>query len=396
MRLVQTLTIKPKDLYIRVSLRDDLKATELQQRLLATSTPLATKDAMVEQKLDLNDEKARITILYGSNTGTCQTLAQKLSAQASQNGFKATVTDMDSFTGRITKDVPTIIITASYEGQPPDNAARFVAWLESLHDQNTLEGAKFAVFGCGHSDWNSTYMRIPKLVDEKLNQLGATRLTERGASDAAKRDMFGDFDTWTETTLWPGLKKISTNGNTDTREEVVLPTVKFELSTQKRAQQLQQNCRWAKVIDTEVLTAPNTPEKRHISIELPPEMIYETGDYLAVLPLNPEASVKRVIKRFDLPWDATITITDAAATVLPKNLPLSVSDLLKGYVEILQLATRKASLIRLGLQNDEGLTPIRISRFCGSIPRTLVMRPNWKNMPSRTNIPKFCIAIPVF
>jgi cytochrome P450 / NADPH-cytochrome P450 reductase len=343
MRLVQTLTIKPKDFYIRVSLRNGLTPTVLQKSLLSTSSTISVKNVTTEPKLSHGDSKAKMTILYGSNTGTCQTLAQKLSAQASQHGFKSTVADMDSFTGRIPKDQPTIIITASYEGQPPDNAARFVAWLESGHDQHDLKDSKFAVFGCGHSDWNTTFMRIPKLVDEKLGQMGATRLADRGISDAAKRDMFGDFDTWMESSLWPSIEKSSINGKTNMHHETSLPPVKIELSIQKRAQQLQQNCKWAKVVETSVLTAPNTPEKRHTSIELPPEMTYETGDYLAVLPLNPEDSVRRVIKRFDLPWDATITITDAAATVLPINLPLSVSDLLKGYVEILQPATRKVT-----------------------------------------------------
>ena len=49
-----------------------------------------------------------------------------------------------------TKD-PVVFITASYEGQPPDNAAHFFEWLSSLKGSD-LDGVNYAVFGCGHRE----------------------------------------------------------------------------------------------------------------------------------------------------------------------------------------------------------------------------------------------------
>jgi cytochrome P450/NADPH-cytochrome P450 reductase len=91
-----------------------------------------------------------MTILYGSNTGTCRTFAERLTFNANAHGFEAVAKDMDMCTGQLPKSQPVIVITAPYEGQPPDNAARFVGWLKDL-DTKALENVQYAVFGCGHS-----------------------------------------------------------------------------------------------------------------------------------------------------------------------------------------------------------------------------------------------------
>lgn len=88
-------------------------------------------------------------ILYGSNTGTCEFLAQTLAGTANRHGFEASVATLDSAAGHLSTTAPVIIITASYEGEPPDNAAHFVAWLKALTGEE-LESVNYAVFGCGH------------------------------------------------------------------------------------------------------------------------------------------------------------------------------------------------------------------------------------------------------
>lgn len=62
---------------------------------------------------------------------------------------------------------------------------------------------------------------------------------------------------------------------------------------------------------------------------------------MAVLPLNPEDTVRRVVKRFGLPWDGIITINKSGSTTLPTGKGVSIFDLLRGYVEIGQPVTRK-------------------------------------------------------
>lgn len=149
----QTLTIKPKDFYMYASLRDGIDPIHLERTLWnggdagQKTTP---KDKKIEQmKPGSQKPQKPMTILYGSNTGTCDSLAQTLANSASGRGYKAAVKTLDSAADKIPKDQPVVIVTASYEGQPTDNAAYFMGWLQGL-EGNELEGTKYAVFGCGH------------------------------------------------------------------------------------------------------------------------------------------------------------------------------------------------------------------------------------------------------
>lgn len=344
MKVVQTLTLKPKDFYMRASLREGITPTILLQRLSgdrATGGQQKNGVAKAAEAVAAGDHA--LTILYGSNTGTCQALAQKLAGQCAQRGLVADVQTLDAVMGKVPKDKPTVIVTSSYEGLPTDDAARFVAWLESLKqdsEDKKFDGVKYAVFGCGHSDWASTFQKIPTLIDDILPKFGAQRISDRGLSDVSKQDTFGDFETWTSGKLWPALDQYLTSSK-DSSKLSTIPTIEIELTSEERAAHLQQNVQWANVIDAKVLTAEGEPEKRHIEIELPSNMTYSAGDYLAVLPLNPREYVRRVMNHYNLPWDGMITVRPGSATSLPTGKPIGIFDLLQGYVEISQPATKQ-------------------------------------------------------
>ena len=123
-------------------------------------------------------------------------------------GFNATISSLDDFGSSIPSDGPVIIIAASFEGEPADNAINFVHALTAMTEREALSGTKFAVFGCGHRDWSTTYQRVPTLIDEKFEALGATRLLERGDADAGGEDFLEAFDVW-EMKLWPVLATVS-------------------------------------------------------------------------------------------------------------------------------------------------------------------------------------------
>lgn len=91
-------------------------------------------------------------------------------------------------------------------GEPADNAAHFVEWLTSLREKE-LENTRFAVFGCGHHDWARTYQRIPKLIDQALEERGGQRLIARGEGDAGGAEFFESFDAW-EAKLWQTLPEV--------------------------------------------------------------------------------------------------------------------------------------------------------------------------------------------
>lgn len=192
----------------------------------------------------------------------------------------------------------------------------------------------------GHSDWAKTYQRIPRLLDESLARLGAQRLVSRGETDAKVRDMFSDFETWEDETLWPAVEK---SLNIKVCHDDPMDRLKVSFST-PRTSILRQDVREGLVASARSLTTGNVgEEKRHLEIQLPTGWTYAAGDYLAVLPHNPKATVARVMRRLHLAWDAHVSIEAAGSTTLPTNASLPVSDLLSSYVELGQVATKKVS-----------------------------------------------------
>ena len=109
---------------------------------------------------------------------------------------------MDAYIDRLPKEGAVIVVTASYEGHPPDNARQFLPWVEGL-PADALAGVRFAVFGCGNQQWARTYQAISKRTDAALEKAGATRVKERGETDAGG-DFFGGFEAW-YAELWETL-----------------------------------------------------------------------------------------------------------------------------------------------------------------------------------------------
>ncbi|OTB02422.1 hypothetical protein M426DRAFT_24748 [Hypoxylon sp. CI-4A] len=340
----QTLTLKPNNFYIRAILRDGLDPVQLEHRLAGTELMRNKSKGHTNGNLsddEGNDDQAQeMTILYGSNSGTCESMAQRLAFDAVSHGYKVTTIDsMDTAVEKFPKGQPIIIITASYEGQPPDNAGHFVSWIQSIQDKAAFSGSSFAVFGCGHRDWSQTFHRIPNLVDTTLEQLGANRIAEPGLADAAGEDMFVTFETWEDDVLWPALDAQRAANGTVVHEGVIRAPIKVEVSS-TRSSILKQNVEEGKVLEARTLTADGEPLKRHIDIQLPPGTTYRAGDYITILPINPKDTVLRVMRRFGLPWDASIRI-EGSGMRLPTNELVPANDILSGFVELSQPATRR-------------------------------------------------------
>lgn len=372
LRIKQTLTIKPDDLHIHATLREGIDVLKLEQMLvgmkgadicssskqLATARPVAngktvhpTTNGKTAQPMANGKGTKPMSIFFGSNSGTCESLAHTLAASASGHGFQASVSALDTAWNALPTDHPVAIITASYEGLPPDNAAQFVEWLKHA-EKDKFKGVKYAVFGCGHKDWASTYQRVPTLIDEAMKTGGASRLVARGETDVSAGTVFDDFDSWQDGHFWPAL---GATGSLDPS----YGTLDVTLSTSSRASALNAQVQDALVIDSTSLTGPGIPEKRHIAFQLPSSMTYETGDYLSVLPINNVATITRVLKRFSLPWDTYMTIAPGCHTTLPTGESTSVVTVLGAHVELNAFATRK-NIQTLSEFTDKEATKIKL------------------------------------
>ncbi|KAL4951002.1 cytochrome P450 [Aspergillus filifer] len=366
----QTLTIKPKDLYMKARLRHGLTPTTLERRLAGLATAATGQSDALSTTDGQSATGVPLTILYGSNSGTCETLARRLAADASGKGFQVVQFDgLDSGRAALPKNQPVVIVTSSYEGQPPDNAKQFVSWLESLGQNETpLKDISFALFGCGNKEWASTFHRIPKLVDGLLEKLGGQRITELGLADASSDEMFSTFETWADNALWPQLvaqyggeaqRKSSASSSTSAGIDVTV--------SNSRTQALRQDVGEAMVVETKLLTSEAETERRkkHLEIRLPDGMTYTAGDYLAILPINPQETVRRAMRHFKLAWDAQIKIAASGpTTALPTDGPVAANDILSTYVELSQPATRKDLRTMADLSKDSN-TKAALQKLAG-------------------------------
>ncbi|KAH7098692.1 fatty acid hydroxylase [Auriculariales sp. MPI-PUGE-AT-0066] len=335
LQLKQMITIKPYNFFVYATPRYTSKAISVSVPSLAsvrnasvrneaTSTSGRTSDVIL-QTSSISHAEQKAYFLYGSNSGSCEMFAQRLASVAgSHEGFKSEVTTLDSMVKKIPRDGPVVVVTASYEGEPADNAADFVSYLKELSKSDVLHAVRFAVFGCGHSDWVNTYQKIPKFIDTALAYCGAERLLPRGESDSGGTSFFECFDIWEEQ-LWSKLKQVYGVSVQVGSEERGLG-ITLSSPTARASHLRQADAGVATVIDSRLLTSPE--------LKLPRGMTYRAGDYLAM-------QVDRVLRHFNLSPEQQIKIASSSTSTLPLGCEISVTVLLLGYVELGQPATRK-------------------------------------------------------
>jgi cytochrome P450 / NADPH-cytochrome P450 reductase len=196
----------------------------------------------------------------------------------------------------------------------------------------------------------TTFQKIPKYIDSTLAEKGAKAITSRGETDVALGTVFDDFDEWQDQHFWPAL-----NSRGDNSVVTEVDSLDIEISTSARASHLNHRVQDALVLKNDILTAPGAAEKRHMEIKLPSDVTYQAGDYIAILPVNNIHLIERVLLRFSLPWDATMTINKGSHTTIPIQQSLSVTIVLGAYVEMTAPATRKNIATILQLTSDESI-----------------------------------------
>ncbi|CAE6431371.1 unnamed protein product [Rhizoctonia solani] len=337
LQLKQTLTLKPKDFTFHAIPRKGAPSFSVAAASSqTTSGPTPGKEIVGGESKGIP-----MYVFYGSNTGSCEGFAQNIASEAAGKGFRATIGTLNSIVGNIPKDGPIHgLFTYTRAGEPADNAGHFVEVLVNSTGAKELEGVSFAVFGAGNHDWVHTYQRIPRLVDETLEKKGGKRLLERGEGDAGGDRFTESFDEW-EDKLWEALSK---EYSVAAKEGSNVPNVevKFVGAPTDRAATLRQpDSRLGLVIENRLLTAAGASAKRHLEFELPQDMTYQAGDYLAILPSNPPEYVRRVLARFKVSPEQEIVLHVTGPTTLPTDKPVSISEILSGFVEIGQVATKR-------------------------------------------------------
>ncbi|MEX3105403.1 bifunctional cytochrome P450/NADPH--P450 reductase [Streptomyces sp. ST1020] len=335
LKIKQSLTIKPEGFTLRL-----IRRSAAERRTPAAASGAAS---VQDRPLTRSATGTALTVLHGSNLGTCAGIARDLATDGDTHGFTPSVAPLDSAVDQL--NGPVVIVAASYNGRPTDDAAAFVTWLETL-EPGALDGLPYAVLGVGDRNWAATYQRVPALIDERLRAAGAVPLLERGAADASG-DFAGTVDRWSAD-LWNALLDRYGSGTTTASAEPQEEGGLYEL--QDAAESVtgelaaRHGVRPMEVLDAYELVDTDHESgrsKRFLRLRLPDGVTYRTGDHLALLPHNPEALVRRVADRFALDLDRTVALRARRRSrgALPVDRPLTLRRLLTDFVELQDPAT---------------------------------------------------------
>ena len=187
LRIKETLTLKPDGFTLTLAARTpaDRAAVRAALAVLPGGAASTGGDAATDEGLPTRVlQGTGLLLLHGSNYGTCREFAERLADEATGLGFAADVAPLDAYAGTLPADRPVVIVAASYNGRPTDDAAAFVEWLNTAQD-GAATGLPFAVLGVGDRNWAATYQHIPTLIDDRLDALGAHRLLPRAEADAS-------------------------------------------------------------------------------------------------------------------------------------------------------------------------------------------------------------------
>ncbi|WP_434353226.1 sulfite reductase flavoprotein subunit alpha [Psychrobacter sp. HD31] len=249
-----------------------------------------------------------LLIIYGTQTGNSEAVAEDAAAAAKANGLAPVVMDMDDVdVATLANTERLLVVTSTYgEGEMPDNA--HLLW-EAICEESapTLDKTFYSVLALGDSSYDD-FCLAGKEWDERLQSLGATKIADRVDCDV-------DFDEaasgWIETVL----PIISEKGS----DEVAAPTA----ATNKPAKSKfnRKNPLPAILKTKRILTAPeSSKEIVHYEFDLADSgETYVAGDALNIVPVNRDDLVNEFLAYFA--EEANDTVRQQLTTELEIRTP---------------------------------------------------------------------------
>ncbi|MCY8233320.1 assimilatory sulfite reductase (NADPH) flavoprotein subunit [Priestia endophytica] len=258
----------------------------------AVATPVATPAAPAPT---ISKE---VTVLYGSQTGNAQGLAEQAGKTLEGKGFKVTVSSMSDFKPNSLKKLKNLLIVASThgEGDPPDNALSFH---EFLHGRRApkLEDLRFSVLSLGDSSYEQ-FCQTGKEFDARLEELGGTRIHTRVDCDL-------DYDEPAEE--W--LNGVIEGLNEGQEQNVGLAQSAATAEAIVESPYSRKNPFKAEVLESINLNGRGSnKETRHLELSLEDSgLTYKPGDSLGIYPENDPKLVDLLIE--ELNWDPEEIVT---------------------------------------------------------------------------------------
>ena len=240
-----------------------------------------------------NAQTARtIHILYGSQTGTAESVARDAVKVAKAHGLNPVIKSMDEVDADALAKMETLlIVTSTYgEGEMPDNAQ--VLWSAVKADSMAkLENLQFAVLALGDTSYD-LFCQAGIDWDNRLAELGAIRLQTRVDCDVEYEE---PAEEWMHSVI-PALAG----------SDATIAIVSEDDS--EKSQYNRKNPFPAKLLVNRLLTAENSSkETRHYEISIAGSGLnYEAGDALCVVPTNCPDLVGEILKAIKCNGDEII------------------------------------------------------------------------------------------
>ncbi|GAA5836678.1 hypothetical protein JCM11251_002695 [Rhodosporidiobolus azoricus] len=311
--------------------------------------------------------KKKAVIFYGSQTGTAEDYGTRIAKEIkARYGLSSLVVDPEDFDFENLDEVPednlVIFVMATYgEGEPTDNAVPFMDFLKEdpqFSKGGDLSNLKYIVFGLGNSTYEH-FNAIGRILDNRLTELGAHRVGERGEGDDDK-NMEEDYLAWKDDVF------VAIQSELGWEEGAGGDVADFEVHELDEVDQ-------AKVYLGELsaralngtrgvfdaknpYAAPLTQAKElfedgerncvFAEFDITDSGIrYQTGDHVAIWPLNPDGEVERLLAVLGLtekrhkPID--VKSLDPALAKVPFPVPTTYETVLRHYLDISAQASRQ-------------------------------------------------------
>lgn len=304
------------------------------------SAPQATLEALVEDALPAVEPITKtMTILYGSQTGNSQGLAEKYASALKAQNVDVTISSLGKFKATNLKKITNLLLIVSThgEGDPPDQAIQFYEFLHSKRAPK-LEHLHYSVLALGDSSYEF-FCKTGKDFDEQFAKLGATRIVPRTDCDVDYDDAAAQWFSAVEKEFLQQTTAVTVTA-TQTKENQGLGD-----STYSR-----KNPFYAEVLENINLNGRGSnKETRHLELSIEgANFHFEPGDSIGIQPENDEQLVSALLTALEFNPETEVTVLDEAITIkqaLQKKLEITV--LSKPLLEKISAYTKHPEFLKI-------------------------------------------------
>ncbi len=245
-----------------------------------------------------NKEDLDICILYGTETGNSEELAQKLTTILTSEGYTIQCHDIADYKiQKLKKENYLFVITSTHgDGDPPETAKTFFEELEGRKAPK-LDHLQYAVLGLGDLSYEY-FCGAARYLDKRFNVLGAKAILERVECDV---DYDEEAEKWFEE-IKSKLKELFSENKTTVQTRVQFASEdKPHQLTAKQKYDKRHPCEAEVIENIKITGRGSTKHISHIEFSLEGSgLTYKPGDALGVLPVNNKKTVDDILTALNM------------------------------------------------------------------------------------------------